>query len=205
VRGECRLSCFYVRSQKEKAKALPLPKGCLRQKARSYTKVSRSLLKEQELNLNLKAFFSDPGKLRSTGLNVLIVLLVVVVGYLTYSFISRNIIEPPVDPNKANVPPGQVIQIDLLNGCGVSGAASKFTNYLRARGYDVVEMKNYKTFDVKESLVIDRSGNVETAKKVAYALGVKEKNIIQQINHDYFVDVSVVVGKDFNLLKPYQQ
>lgn len=138
-------------------------------------------------------------------MNVLIALLVIVVGYLAYSFVSRNVLKPPVDATKGNVPAGQVIQIDLLNGCGVPGAAQKITGYLRARGYDVVEMKNYKTFDVKESLIIDRSGNVEIAKKVAYALGVKDRNIIQQLNHDYFVDVSVVVGKDFTLLKPYHQ
>lgn len=154
--------------------------------------------------MNLLSFFSNPKKLRSTGINVLIALLVVVVGYLAYAFVSRSIIAPPVDSNKSDVRPGQIIQIDLLNGCGVPGAAQTFTRYLRARGYDVVEMKNYKTFDVKESLVIDRSGNVELAKKVAYALGVSEKDIVQQINHDYFVDVSVVIGKNFSLLKPYQ-
>ena len=136
-------------------------------------------------------------------MGILLVLLLLVVGFLGYSFVFRNFIEPPVDSTKGDVPPGQIIQIDLLNGCGERGAASKFTNYLRARGYDVVEMKNYRTFDVKESLVIDRNGDVEIARKVAYALGVSEKNIIQQINHDYFVDVSVVVGKDFPLLKPY--
>ena len=126
------------------------------------------------------------------------------VAILGYSFLERNIFSPPVDSSKANVPPGQVRQIDLLNGCGVQGAAQKFTAYLRARGYDVVEMKNYKTFDVRESLIIDRTGDVETARRVAYALGVSEKNILQQINHDYFVDVSVVVGKDFAQLKPYR-
>jgi hypothetical protein len=155
--------------------------------------------------LNIKSLFSNPKTIRSTGLNILIATFVLVVGFLAYSFFSRNIFQLPVDPTKDGVQPGQVIQIDLLNGCGVDGAASKFTNYLRARGYDVVEMKNYKTFDVKESLVIDRNGNVETAKKVAYALGVNGKNIIQQISHDYFVDVSVVVGKDFGSLKPYHQ
>jgi hypothetical protein len=154
--------------------------------------------------LELRSLFTDPKNLRGSGLSIIIVLLLVVVGYLSYSFVS-TLVDPPVDPTKANVPPGQIIQIDLLNGCGTPRAASKFTSYLRARGYDVVEMKNYKTFDVRESLVIDRSGSVETAKKVAYALGVKEKNIIQQINHDYFVDVSVVVGKDFETLKPYKQ
>jgi hypothetical protein len=130
--------------------------------------------------------------------------LAVVVAVLVYAFLLRNIISPPVDSTKANVPAGQVIQIDLLNGCGVPGAAQKVTGYLRARGYDVVEMKNYKTFDVKESLIIDRTGDVETARRVAYALGIDEKNVLQQINHDYFVDVSVVLGKNFATLKPYQ-
>lgn len=153
--------------------------------------------------LSLQTFLSSTKRVRRTAVTTLILVLVIVVGFLGYSFVSRNFIEPPVDATKGDVLPGQVIQIDLLNGCGERGAASKFTNYLRARGYDVVEMKNYKTFDVKESLIIDRSGNVEVARKVAYALGVNEKNIIQQINHDYFVDVSVVVGKDFALLKPY--
>ncbi len=143
----------------------------------------------------------DSRKLRQTALNILIGVLVVVVGYLAYSFISHSIVSPPVDSSKEGVAPGQVIQIDLLNGCGIPGAASKVTDYLRARGYDVVEMKNYKTFDVKETLIIDRAGNLDVARKVAYALGVDEKNIIQQINHDYFVDVSVVVGKDYEGLK----
>lgn len=154
--------------------------------------------------MNFKSFLTDPRKFRGTGLNVLIALLAVVVAYLAYSFVHRSFIEPPVDVKRANVSAGQVIQIDVLNGCGIGGAAQSFTGYLRARGYDVVEMKNYKTFDVKESLVIDRGGNVETAKKVAYALGVNEQNIIQQINPDYFVDVSVVIGKDYQSLKPYQ-
>ena len=63
-------------------------------------------------------------------------------------------------------------------------------------------MHNYKTSDVNESLVIDRVGNSANAEKVAYALGIKKKNIVQQLNHDYYVDVSVVIGKDFNTLKP---
>lgn len=143
----------------------------------------------------------DSRNLRQTALNILIGVLVVVVGYLAYSFISHSFVSPPVDSSKEGVAPGEVIQIDLLNGCGIPGAASKVTNYLRARGYDVVEMKNYKTFDVRETLIIDRAGNLEVARKVAYALGVSDKNIIQQINHDYFVDVSVVVGKDYESLK----
>ncbi len=138
---------------------------------------------------------------RNFILNSAIVALVIVVGFLAYSLLQRQVVEPPVEATRPGSAAGEIIQIDVLNGCGISRAASKVTSYLRERGYDVVEMRNYKSFDVSQSLVIDRSGNLETARKVAYALGVKEKNIVQQINHDYYVDVSVVVGKDYGSLK----
>lgn len=142
--------------------------------------------------------------LRSIVLNIIIVGLAIVVGYLAYSFADRHFFSPPVETVKPGVATGAVIQMDVLNGCGIPKAASIVTGFLRQRGYDVVEMRNYKTFDVPESLVIDRTGNLETARKVAYALGVKEQNIIQQINHDYYVDVSVVIGKDYQSLKSSQ-
>jgi len=148
--------------------------------------------------------------LRSIVLNVIIVALTVVVGYLAYSLVVRHVVSPPVETgkpgetSKQGVATGSVIQMDVLNGCGVSKAASIVTAFLRQRGYDVVEMRNYKTFDVPESLVIDRTGNLETARKVAYALGVKEQNIVQQINQDYYVDVSIVIGKDYQSLKASQ-
>lgn len=135
-------------------------------------------------------------------LNLVIGLLVVVVGYLAYSLLSRNVLQPPVDSAKSGAALGEIIQIDVLNGSGLQGAANNCTSYLRARGFDVVEMRNYKTSDVHESLVIDRVGNKKNAEKVAYALGIKKKNIVQQLSHDYYVDVSVVIGKDFSSLKP---
>ena len=133
-------------------------------------------------------------------LNILIVCLALVVGVMAYALISRHLLHPPVDPKR---PGGKgVIQLDVLNGCGAAGAASTITGYLRSRGYDVVEIRNYKTFDVPESLVIDRTGSRVEAENVAAALGVKPENIIVQISPDYFVDVSVVIGKDYHSLKP---
>ena len=141
---------------------------------------------------------------RVLALNLLIGLLVVVVGYLTYSLLNRHLLQPPVDAGRSGVAPGEIIQIDVLNGSGLQGAANSCTAYLRARGFDVVEMHNYRTSDVTESLIIDRVGNRANAEKVAYALGIKKKNIVQQLNHDYYVDVSVVIGRDFSALKPSQ-
>ena len=68
----------------------------------------------------------------------------------------------------------------------------------------MVQSSNYKTFDVEESLVIDRTGDLTAARKVAYALGIDEKNIVQQINPDYYLNVSVVIGRDYDKLKPAQ-
>lgn len=141
---------------------------------------------------------------RNVALNAVIVVLVILVGYLAYALIERHVIQPPVDAARSGVAPAEIIQMDVLNGCGISGAATTFTGYLRARGFDVVEIRNYKTFDVDESLVIDRTGNLKNAGKVAYALGIKKQNIVQQLNQDYYVDVSLVIGKDYHSLKPSQ-
>lgn len=141
---------------------------------------------------------------RDLALNALIALLAIVVVWLLYAFVVRHVLRPPVDTGRVGTSGREVIQIDVLNGSGLDGAATTCTAYLRSRGYDVVEMRNYKTFDVGESLVIDRAGNVENARKVAYALGIRKENVIQQINEEYFVDVSVLIGRDFRSLKPAQ-
>ena len=75
------------------------------------------------------------------------------------------------------------------------------TSVLRSEGYDVVEMGNYKTFDVRESMVIDRSGRSDVANKIASQLGISEKNVLQQISSEYFVTASVVIGRDYKSLR----
>jgi len=140
-------------------------------------------------------------------LNIIIILLGVTVFFLLYSFVSNSFINKSVEwktETNGRTEKGEIIQLEVLNGCGVSGVAQKFTDHLRDRNFDVVQSSNYQTFDVEKSLVIDRTGDVESAKKVAYTLGISEKNIIQQINPDYYLHVSVVIGKDFQELKPLQ-
>ncbi|MDX9758072.1 MAG: LytR C-terminal domain-containing protein [Bacteroidota bacterium] len=139
-------------------------------------------------------------------LNIVIAVLAVVVFFLLYSFITNTFIDRPVDWTAESSEDGEssaeIIQLDVLNGCGASGVAQRFTDFLRKRNFDVVQSANYKTFDVEESLVIDRTGDLETARKVAYALGIEERNIVQQINPDYYLNVSVVIGRDYDTLKP---
>jgi LytR cell envelope-related transcriptional attenuator len=131
----------------------------------------------------------------------LIVVFVFAVGYLSYAFISRGTNPPPVSapPEK----PQKIIQLDVLNGTRTRGVAARCMNYLRTNGFDVVEMKNYKVSNIPHTLVVDRVGDRVAARQIASALGVSEKNVIQQLNPDYFVDVSVIIGADYSSLKPF--
>ena len=92
------------------------------------------------------------------------------------------------------------VQVEVLNGCGLAGAADKVTNFLRIRKFDVVQIGNYRTFDIDESIVIDRKGNIKIAEDIADSLGINRHNVIQQVNKNYLLDVSVVVGKDYKQL-----
>ncbi|MCS7053518.1 MAG: LytR C-terminal domain-containing protein [Ignavibacterium sp.] len=85
-----------------------------------------------------------------------------------------------------------------MNGCGTSGVAEKFTDLLRSKNFDVVKVGNYYSFDVDTTFIIDRIGDKKYALAVAESLGVPIQNVIQHFNKNYFLDVTFVIGKDFN-------
>jgi hypothetical protein len=134
-------------------------------------------------------------------LNLIIFFLIIVIAFLTFSLVTKikSSRKPVLAENKTL--PSAIIQLEVLNGCGIAGAAEKITDYLRNNHVDVVQMKNYISFDIENSMVIDRTGNMANAEKIADILGIDRKNIIQQVNSDYFLDVSLVIGKDYNQLK----
>ncbi len=94
----------------------------------------------------------------------------------------------------------EIIQIEVLNGCGISGIANSYTGLLRKNGFDVVETGNFETFDLQETLIISRSGVMDNAYRVANALGVPEQNVIRESSPDFYLDVSVIIGHDFEKL-----
>jgi hypothetical protein len=139
---------------------------------------------------------------RSFGSNGLFILFGLIVIVLVYSFIDRIFIDPPVNAETNRGGKTHTIQLDVLNGSGTPRLGQRFTDYLRARGFDVVEMGNYKESGVELTRVIDRSGDLTAARQVAEALGVPKERVVQQIDKNAYLDVSVVIGKDFKSLKP---
>lgn len=142
-------------------------------------------------------------------LNGALILFLILVVYLAFSLINNSIKsgkdtkEITDTARSITNQPNLSIQLDVQNGTNENGAASKITEYLRKNGIDVVEMGNYKSQDIERTLVIDRAGDKNKAKRVAAVLGVTEKNIIQQMNNSLYLDVTVVIGRDFKDLKPY--
>ena len=98
----------------------------------------------------------------------------------------------------------RLIQVKIYNGCGIKGLGEKVTEYLRKNNFDIIDSENYSSFDVEETLVIDNRGNRENALQTAKVLGVDpKKNVSENINEDYLLDVIVIIGKDYKNLKPF--
>jgi hypothetical protein len=133
----------------------------------------------------------------------------VLVAYLGFSLINNSLksgkeAKEITDTTKSITnQPNLSIQLDVQNGTNENGVATGITDYLRKNGIDVVEIGNYKSKDIERTLIIDRVGDKNKAKKVAAVLGVNDKNIIQQLNNSLYLDVTVVIGKDYKELKPY--
>ena len=128
-------------------------------------------------------------------------LLFAINGYLGYSaYIKISKIFPGEELKKSNET--QItIKAEVINGCGIEGLGDKLTDMLRQNKIDIIQSGNYFQFNVDNTLIIDRSGNMEKAKKIAEIIGVPQQQIIQQINPALFLDVTVLTGKDYSNLK----
>ncbi len=100
-------------------------------------------------------------------------------------------------PPPADGGPARVL---VMNGCGVEGIGLRTARFLRSHGHDVVDFRNADHFDYAETIVIDRSGDMDDAIGVARLL--KTPNVIQQMPETPLVDVAVIVGKDYGRFLP---
>ena len=142
----------------------------------------------------------DPS--RHLMLNALIGFLGVLLVILLIALSSR-IFYPGIVSERAGNNPflvSNVIQMEVLNGCGVPGIATRFTDSLREFGFDVVESGNFDHFNVDKSFVISRGGSIENARRVAASLGISDELILRESSPDFYLDVTLVIGQDFESL-----
>jgi hypothetical protein len=90
-------------------------------------------------------------------------------------------------------------RITVLNGCGTEGIAEEVSSCLRDAGFDIVGTGNADAFDYERTIVIDRCGSRDKARRVAEALQC-ERVMLQRVRAPAS-DVTVVVGGDWARLK----
>lgn len=152
--------------------------------------------KENPEEYILKSPISEKNK--SLFFIIVSVILAVFAIFLLYSDLNK-IGLLSFEDNKTIKPQNvqQLIQVEVLNGCGVTGVGDGLTDILRAKGIDVVKTGNYLSFDIENTFIIDRLGKIETANRVADSLNLDKRFIITEKNKSYFLDLTIVIGKDY--------
>lgn len=100
-----------------------------------------------------------------------------------------------------NIIKSHTLRVEVLNGTEVPRLAAKMADFLRSKGYDVVQTGNAKHANFRKTVVQDRIGNISGAQQVARILGVHESNVLQQKNPQLYLDVTVIIGQDYKSLK----
>jgi hypothetical protein len=138
------------------------------------------------------------GIVLSAGVAVVAVLVLVLFAGLAWRIMAPP--EPHIPPTRTDDHEeilGETVQVQILNGAGIPGAARAFTLHLRQRGFDVVESGDRRPFDTEQTHVIDRIGNRDAAVRVARVLGLAEDAVVEDINLGLYVHATVVIGRDY--------
>jgi hypothetical protein len=131
--------------------------------------------------------------LRRVGL--IVVAVAVVIGSTLAARSMRAKQEPKrAPPPGATAPSGQRVRVQVLNATSVRGLARRATIHLRDRGFDVVEMGT-SSEQRDSTLVLDRSGHPEWARRVAEALG--GARVEPRPDTSRYLDVTVLVGRSW--------
>jgi len=139
--------------------------------------------------------------------------LVIVLAGFTWSFLSNS------NASKVQIPredlsrllsksvyeskTGHRIKVEILNGCGIRGLATRYSDYLRGAGVDVVSTGNADNYHYEHTLIYHRRGDLSQAEEIAKLLGVPLTSISEKPEPDLFLDETIIIGEDYLELKTY--
>lgn len=124
---------------------------------------------------------------------LMIVLLAAVIATRSAMRRRGDVRRPPPAPD-VNAPADTRVRVQVLNATTLRGLARRATLQLRDRGFDVLEIGTAP--EQREStLVLDRSGHPEWAKRVADALG--GARVESRPDSSRYLDVTVLLGRSW--------
>jgi hypothetical protein len=89
-------------------------------------------------------------------------------------------------------------RIEVLNGCGITGAAGAVADFLRDKGFDVKNIDNAPSWNYPQTIVVSRIRDVTVAEQVCTALHIENLICLRTGEEQY--NVSIFVGSDFGEL-----
>jgi LCP family protein required for cell wall assembly len=95
---------------------------------------------------------------------------------------------------------GHPFKVDILDGSGRSGRAQHAIRSLQCEGLHLISGGNTSSYP--ETVIIDWKGHMEAVLELAHRVGVRPDHILVFDRPDKSVDATVVIGQDWDVLKP---
>jgi hypothetical protein len=112
----------------------------------------------------------------------------------TRSTLRHRRVEDRAPAPDVNAPPESRVRVQVLNATETRGLARRATMHLRDRGFDVLEIGTWSQ-RLDSTLVLDRSGHPEMARRVAQALG--GARVESRPDSSRYLDVTVLLGRSW--------
>jgi hypothetical protein len=102
---------------------------------------------------------------------------------------------PPATDSLARAPAGVRVKVEVVNTTRTRGLARRATRALRDRGYDVVAVGNAAGAAQDSTVVLDRSGHPDWARRLARAMG--GARVETRPDSSRYLDLTVLVGRNW--------
>ena len=104
-----------------------------------------------------------------------------------------------------------IAEIEILNGCGISGIAELYTNFLRLSKYDIISTDNAKdkhgkiNFNYKNcKIIVNNKKKLRAAYQLSLKLAINKQHIIKNYNNGIW-DITLIIGEDYNKLNSFKK
>lgn len=119
--------------------------------------------------------------------------------------LSNSRFESMIPKTKSEEIAGYKIQVSIENGCGKSGIAKLYTNFLRKNGYDIIDYKNADNFDYKNTkLVFHKRDYSVYSNEIIDLLKINPNNVSYNYNENTYYQITLILGEDYNKIDSYK-
>tara|TARA_B100001540_G_scaffold270698_1_gene254041 strand:+ start:1457 stop:1903 length:447 start_codon:yes stop_codon:yes gene_type:complete len=132
---------------------------------------------------------------------ILSILLITISIYYVKMYLNNNLTN--AISNHIELENNTVIkaEIEILNGCGESGIANLYSNYLIKEGFDVIDSRNADNFEyLNTTIIVHKKDKLNIAKNLANILKIKTVSIDER----GIWDLSLIIGRDYKNLASFE-